>query len=61
MEKIYIHKVGVFNEQQLRDKLDKVAIEKAMAETKLPYVNSKTKKMKGKQVLEVWLGTDFNL
>ena len=61
MEKYYLYKVGTYNEQQLRQGLDKIDVEKAMEETKLPYINSKYKKVKGVPVLEVWLGTDFNL
>jgi hypothetical protein len=49
------HYVGTFNEKQLIAKEDKVAIEKAMSETNLKYIQSKTITKKGVKYLEVHL------
>ena len=46
------HYVGTFNEKQLIAKEDKVAIEKAMSETNLKYIQSKTITKKGVKYLE---------
>lgn len=48
-------KVGVFNEEQLRNKEDKKAIEKAQKETGLTYIDSKIIKKGGKMFMEVYL------
>lgn len=48
-------KVGVFNEQQLKNKEDKKAIEKAQKETGLTYIDSKIIKKGGKMFMEVYL------
>jgi hypothetical protein len=48
-------KVGVFNEQQLRNKEDKKAVEKAQRQTGLKYVDTKMIKKGGKMYLEVYL------
>jgi hypothetical protein len=48
-------KVGVFDENQLRNKEDKKAVEKAQKETGLNYVDTKIIKKGGKMLLEVYL------
>jgi antirestriction protein len=48
-------KVGVFNENQLRNKEDKKAVEKAQKETGLNYVDTKIIKKGGQVFLEVYL------
>jgi hypothetical protein len=48
-------KVGVFDENQLKNKEDKKAVEKAQKETGLSYVDSKIIKKGGKMFLEVYL------
>jgi hypothetical protein len=48
-------KVGVFDENQLRNKEDKKAVEKAQKETGLNYVDTKIIKKGGKMFLEVYL------
>jgi len=48
-------KVGVFDENQLRNKEDKKAIEKAQKETGLTYIDSKIIKKGGKMFMEVYL------
>jgi len=50
--------VGKFNEQQLRNKEDKKAVEKAQKETGLKYIDSKIVKKGGKMMLEVYLISD---
>ena len=53
------HFVGEFNEEQLRNKEDKVAIEKAKAETGLKYIESEFVKKKGTIVgIKVYLIPD---
>jgi hypothetical protein len=51
-------KVGVFNEQQLRNQEDKKAVEKAKKETGLKYVDTKIVKKGGKMFMEVYLISD---
>jgi 6-pyruvoyl-tetrahydropterin synthase len=51
-------KVGIFDENQLRNKEDKKAVEKAQKETGLKYVDTKIKKKGGKMFLEVYLVSD---
>lgn len=53
------HFVGLFNEQQLKNKEDKAAIEKAQQETKLQYIQSRPVKKKGVQYMEVYLVETF--
>jgi len=53
------HFVGLFNEQQLREKADKLAIDKAINETGLKYIKSKLVKKKGVQYSEVYLVETF--
>lgn len=53
------HFVGLFNEQQLREKADKLAIDKAMNETGFKYIKSKLVKKKGVQYSEVYLVETF--
>jgi hypothetical protein len=48
-------KVGVFNEEQLKNKEDKKAVEKAQQETGLTYTTTKIIKKGGKMFLEVYL------
>ena len=48
-------KVGVFNENQLRNKEDKKAVEKFQKETGLKYVDTKIIKKGGKMFMEVYL------
>lgn len=48
-------KVGVFDENQLKNKEDKKAVQKAQKETGLNYVDSKIIKKGGKMFLEVYL------
>ena len=48
-------KVGVFNENQLRNKEDKKAVEKAQKETGLNYTDTKIIKKAGQMFLEVYL------
>ena len=48
-------KVGVFNENQLRNKEDKKAVEKAQKETGLNYTDTKIIKKAGQKFLEVYL------
>jgi hypothetical protein len=50
--------VGKFDEQQLRNKEDKKAVEKAQKETGLKYIDSKIVKKGGKMMLEVYLISD---
>ena len=57
--KFRIHFVGSFNEQQLKNQEDKKAIEIAQTKTGLKYITSDFNKKK--QVVEVYLGNDFNL
>jgi hypothetical protein len=40
MENFKVHKVGTFNESQLKNGDDKKAVEKAKQETGLKYVNT---------------------
>jgi hypothetical protein len=47
--------VGRFDEQQLRNKEDKKAVEKAQKETGLKYVDTKFVKKGGKMMMEVYL------
>jgi hypothetical protein len=47
--------VGIFNEQQLKDKEDKAAIEREKEKTGLKYIKSKIVKKKGVQYMEVYL------
>jgi len=47
--------VGTFNEQQLRNKEDKKAIENAQKKTGLKYIDSKIVKKGGKMFMEVYL------
>ena len=47
--------VGKFDEQQLRNKEDKKAVEKAQKETGLKYVDTKFVKKGGKMMMEVYL------
>jgi hypothetical protein len=48
-------KVGVFSEEQLKNKEDKKAIEKAQKQTGLTYIDSKIIKKGGKMFMEVYL------
>lgn len=54
------HFVGLFNEQQLKNKEDKAAIELAMEKTGLKFIDSKIVKKKGKMYMEVYLKKDFS-
>ena len=48
--------VGDFTEDDLKNKRDKIAVEKAKKETGLNYVNTKIIKCKGKNVaLRIWV------
>lgn len=51
-------KVGTFDESQLRNKEDKKAVEKAMKDTGMKYVDSKIVKKGGKMYLDVFLISD---
>ncbi len=53
------HFVGLFNEQQLKNKEDKSATEKAQQETKLKYIQSRIVKKKGVPYMEVHLVETF--
>jgi len=59
MDNFKIYKVGTFNESQIKNGDDKKAIEKAQQETGIKYVNAYFNKKK--QVLDIYLGNDFNL
>jgi hypothetical protein len=54
------HFVGLFNEQQLRNKEDRKAIDKAMEETGLKYIRSKVVKKGGKTMMEVYLADKYS-
>ena len=58
-KKFRIHFVGSFNEQQLKNQEDKKAVEVAQTKTGLNYITADFNKKK--QVMEVYLGNDFNL
>jgi uncharacterized protein YjdB len=49
------YKVGTFDENDLKNKKDKIAIKKAEKKTGLKYIRSKMIKIKGKQYMEVYL------
>ena len=49
------HLVGTFTAEDLANKKDKVAIDKAIEETGLKYIQSKIKKLKGQIVIEVYV------
>lgn len=51
-------KVGTFDEAQLRNREDKKAVEKAMKDTGMKYVDTKMVKKGGKMFLEVYLIPD---
>lgn len=48
--------VGDFTEDDIKNKRDKIAVEKAMNETGLKYTNTKEIKLNGKTVaLRIWV------
>ena len=50
----------MFNEQQLKNREDKAAIEKAQEETKLKYIHHRIFKKKGVRYVEVHLVETFD-
>lgn len=51
--------VGTFTEEDLKNKKDKLAIEKSQKETNLKFIKHKIVKEKGQTVMKVWVSNKF--